>query len=137
MYVWHYFRGKKYVIQMKERGVDSAGFGSQYHAQRAFFREIAVAVVLLAYGLIVDPYTGEGGVPCFWKMLFGVNCPGCGLSRAGAFILRGNFEAAARTNWLIIPLVMITTWRFMTQVFRYMCHFRIIPTLRRISPWQS
>lgn len=33
-------------------------------------------------------------LPCFTKKIFGIDCPGCGLQRGVAFILKGDFSAA-------------------------------------------
>jgi len=60
---------------------------------------------LLAYGLLVDPETGQGGLPCLWRLSTGSDCFGCGLSRAGALLLRGRVAEAAAENWLIFPAI--------------------------------
>jgi hypothetical protein len=73
---------------------------------------LGVLVALFSYGLLVDPDKGTGGIPCLWKTLFGINCPGCGLSRAGAFLLRGRFAEAARMNWLIFPFAIVVLWKY-------------------------
>jgi hypothetical protein len=70
------------------------------------------------YGLFIDPDTGEGGIACLWETLFGVDCPGCGLSRAGALLLRGRFEEAARMNGLIFPFAVVLTSKWVTQLWR-------------------
>lgn len=58
----------------------------------------------LAYGAAFGA-GGMPGIPCLWKMLLGVECPGCGLSRAWALLVRGDLAAAAQANWLIFPVV--------------------------------
>jgi hypothetical protein len=70
---------------------------------------------LLCYGLMVDPTTG-GGIPCLWKTLFGINCPGCGLSRAGALLLHGHLVEAARMNWLVFPVASVFGWKFLMEI---------------------
>jgi hypothetical protein len=71
-----------------------------------------VIAALIGYGLLVNPYSGGNGIPCLWKALFGVECPGCGLSRAGAFLVRGELSAAVHQNWLIIPVVLLLAVHF-------------------------
>jgi hypothetical protein len=68
---------------------------------------LVVPCLAIAYGLLVRPETGQYGIPCLWKTLFGVQCPGCGLTRAWAFLLRGEWRRAAQMNWLIFPVVLI------------------------------
>lgn len=67
---------------------------------------------LLAYGLVVSPTTGLGGLPCLWRWAFGVDCPGCGLSRAAAFLVRGEFVDAVVANWLIVPVALAAGYCF-------------------------
>ena len=66
---------------------------------------VLAALGLVAYGLSIDPDTGTGGLPCLWKAILGFECPGCGLSRAGALLLRGRLHDAATKNWRIFPVV--------------------------------
>ncbi|MDR0615833.1 MAG: DUF2752 domain-containing protein [Synergistaceae bacterium] len=42
---------------------------------------------------------------CLWKLLFGLPCPGCGLTRACLLLARGRFIGAAARNILIIPFL--------------------------------
>lgn len=72
-------------------------------------------VALLCYGLMVDPKTG-GGIPCLWKTLFGITCPGCGLSRACALLLHGRLVEAARMNWLIFPVASVFCWKCLMEI---------------------
>ena len=44
-------------------------------------------------------------IPCIWKTVFGFNCPGCGLTTALIDILKMNFSAALKSNWLIFILL--------------------------------
>jgi hypothetical protein len=94
-------------------------------------------VALLAYGLTVDPDTGKWGIPCLWKALLGINCPGCGLSRAGALLLHGRFAEAARMNWLIFPFVMVSTCKCVGQILRRMDEFQDVRLSERVVRWRS
>jgi hypothetical protein len=81
----------------------------QNHTQttREILTVLAVPLLAVAYGLLVNPETGRHGVPCLWKTLTGHNCPGCGLTRAWAFLLRGRWHEAGNMNWLIFPSVVV------------------------------
>jgi hypothetical protein len=72
---------------------------------------VALLSVLVAYGLIVDPASGAGGLPCLWTLFFKHECWGCGLSRAGAHLIRGHFTEALTINWLIIPVTGLIAWQ--------------------------
>ena len=67
---------------------------------------------LLVYGFIVDPATGSGGIPCLWRLMLDLSCPGCGLSRADALLVRGHFAAGIAMNWLIIPTWLVAVYVF-------------------------
>ncbi|WP_345890720.1 DUF2752 domain-containing protein [Croceivirga thetidis] len=57
-------------------------------------------------------------LPCFSKQLFGIDCPGCGLQRSVAFLIRGDFVEAFKMYpaiYTLIPLALILiTNRFIT-----------------------
>jgi len=74
---------------------------------------------LILYGLIVNPYTGKGGIPCLWRFIFGIECPACGLSRAIALLVRGNFCHAVEMNVLIIPVCVIAIYLLGAEITKY------------------
>ncbi len=43
-------------------------------------------------------------LPCMTKKIFGFDCPGCGLQRSVAFLLKGDFAAAFEMYPAIFPL---------------------------------
>jgi Protein of unknown function (DUF2752) len=106
-------------------------------AQRAVILQASAMLALLAYGLIVDPDTGRNGIPCLWKTLFGFNCPGCGLSRAGALLLHGRLREAVTMNWLIVPFVIVWVRHFMVQMLDWRGTPTRIRMLRRNVRWQN
>ncbi len=67
----------------------------------------ALVGVILAYGIAVRPSDGHNGIPCLWRTVFGFTCPGCGLSRAWAFFVRGHWLEAGKMNWRIFPVVFV------------------------------
>jgi len=71
---------------------------------------------LVAYGFLVNPLTGHGGLPCIWRLCCGFECPGCGLSRADALLVRGSFRDAVALNWLIVPVWLVAIKSFVSQV---------------------
>jgi hypothetical protein len=44
-------------------------------------------------------------IPCIWKSIFGIQCPGCGLTTAFISLIKLNFKNAFETNWLIFIIV--------------------------------
>lgn len=47
-------------------------------------------------------------LPCMNKKLFGVECPGCGLQRAVALLIKGDFVGAFQMYPAIYPLILLT-----------------------------
>lgn len=60
-----------------------------------------LAVLLIGYGLFYN-ITGFG-IPCMLHQMTGLECPGCGLTRAIAAVVRLDFSAAFGFN-LLWPL---------------------------------
>ena len=46
-------------------------------------------------------------LPCFYKSVFGVECPGCGLQRAIIALLRGEFVESFKLYPALIPIVVM------------------------------
>lgn len=74
---------------------------------------------VLIYGAMIDPATGDGGIPCLWRLCFGLTCPGCGLSRAVALLTRGQLDEAVAMNWMILPVVLIASHSFAVQMYTH------------------
>jgi hypothetical protein len=64
------------------------------------------------YGVMATPIGGGGALPCLWRLWFGLTCPGCGLSRANALLVRGLVNDAIAMNVLVVPLWLIALWSF-------------------------
>lgn len=45
-------------------------------------------------------------IPCFFKTIFHISCPGCGLTRAMIEVMHFHFMKAIYYNFLIIPVVL-------------------------------
>lgn len=65
------------------------------------FRGFAVLLVLVALVFASASLVGWG---CPLQRLTGIGCPGCGLSRAAAALLHGDFAGAFRLNPMIYVL---------------------------------
>jgi len=72
----------------------------------------------LAYGGLFNISGGATGLPCLWKLLFGFECPACGMSRAWAFFLRGDMASALHANWLLFPTIMVFAYHSIVFSFR-------------------
>jgi len=80
------------------------------HKKRALLVSLVVlALAFVAYKLRQDG--GAGWMPgCFFRKLTGLECPGCGMTRATYAVLHGHFMEAFRLNpvgFILFPLAMI------------------------------
>ena len=44
-------------------------------------------------------------IPCLWKTIFGIQCPGCGLTTALISLMELDYKKALESNWLIYLFV--------------------------------
>ena len=61
---------------------------------------LVLSALLAPSSEVVTLFGYEVPVLCGFRRLFGVGCPGCGLTRSFAFMARGDVFAAWNMNWL-------------------------------------
>lgn len=67
---------------------------------------LAVVGVYIMFSAILKTVSGiDICIPCIWKSLFGINCPGCGLTTAFISLMELNFNHAFEANWLIFIII--------------------------------
>ena len=77
---------------------------------------MCMIVVALAFGMMVNPQETDqvllGGLAipelCQTKSLFGLNCPGCGLTRSFIYMAHGDVPAAVRMHVVGALLFVLT-----------------------------
>lgn len=91
---------------IRSRTADSARLGAAYLRRN---RVMAAAVAYFGGGLALMRFGGIDVLPpCLWKLLAGVDCPGCGLTTAMLHLLRLDPAAAYASNplvFLVLPAV--------------------------------
>ena len=75
---------------------------------------VALGVLALACGAVLLHDRGPGGLGwlpgCSFRRLTGLNCPGCGMTRAASAALHGDFATAFRLNpvgMVLLPVAML------------------------------
>lgn len=65
-----------------------------------------------AYVAAVDPSTSSTFLPCPFRTLTGLWCPGCGLTRATHHLLRGDISQAVHYHAFVVPILvgLALTW---------------------------
>ena len=78
---------------------------------------LAFVMVLIIYSMIGCPI----------RLLTGISCPGCGMTRAWVNVLSGNFDKAFYYHpmWLL-PLLFIPVWLFIRPRYRKIYHLAVI-----------
>ncbi|MBQ1042268.1 MULTISPECIES: DUF2752 domain-containing protein [unclassified Micromonospora] len=68
----------------------------------------------LAYALISNPTVSDPDArpTCLLKLTTGLDCPGCGGTRALWYVLHGDLPAAARHHFLFVFALPFLTWLF-------------------------
>ena len=64
-------------------------------------------------------YRSGYGIPCFFKRITGLKCPGCGMSHAALEIVKGDFRAAFDYNKLSVTLVPVILLYLLYRDIRY------------------
>ena len=78
----------------------------------AWFAGILLGATAVAVGAMVycfNPATHAFYPTCLFHSLTGLNCPGCGMTRALYALLHGNVRVALKDNGLFVLLLVTTT----------------------------
>ena len=99
--------------------------------------EFWFAVTVLSAAWFFFPYCQSGPNLCIWKNLFGLPCPGCGLTRGVCFLVHGNWAEAVRFNPLSFLAVGILASNILRGLFGCLANPRSKSAReRRGQDWQ-
>ena len=68
-------------------------------------------------------------LPCMNKKLFGFECPGCGLQRAVALLIKGDFVGAFQMYPAIYTLISLVAVLLLNRVFSFKHYNTLVITL--------
>src|SRR5271155_1144487 len=86
----------------------------------------ALAAGALGYIGLVDPHKPGSFFPqCPFRLLTGLNCPGCGALRMTHDVLHGHLVAAINDNVLLLVVITLLAW----TIVRNLPGFPLVPTL--------
>ena len=72
---------------------------------------VAAGAVVLGSGAVLALVNPAGGPPlCPFKAWTGLDCPGCGITRAAHQLLSGHLMAALDLNVLIVVVLPVLAW---------------------------
>ena len=70
-------------------------------------RVVNILILLIAFTLFMMIFILDTKIPCVFKSMLGISCPGCGMTRAIHEILHFNFFQSIKYNILALPLVVL------------------------------
>lgn len=70
-------------------------------------RLINVLILVFGISFVLFAISGIVKLECIFKYIFGISCPGCGLTRSFRAIINLDFYTSVRYNILGIPLFII------------------------------
>ena len=93
---------------------------------------VALAGAVAAFAI---PTAWLEGAPtlCLWQRLLGVECPGCGMTRALSAALHGDFAAAWSFNRAVVVVLPLAIGVWADYVRRRFAAMRAAPAARRAS----
>jgi len=72
---------------------------------------IPIVSSYLLFSTLLKSTTGiDICIPCIWQSIFGIHCPGCGLTTAFISMIEFDFKNAFESNWLIFIIVPIVIY---------------------------
>jgi hypothetical protein len=75
----------------------------------------------MIFSVILNATTGiDICIPCLWSTIFGVKCPGCGLTTATINILQFHFAAAWEANRLAFIILPVGIFFVCQDVSRFL-----------------
>lgn len=58
-------------------------------------------------------------IPCLWKSIFHIDCPGCGLQRSFLLLLKGDLAASLAMYWATIPILLMIAFLALHMRFKF------------------
>ena len=84
------------------------------------------AVLILIAAWFYFPYCQTGPTLCIWKKLFGLRCPGCGLTRGVCFLVHGRWAEAISFNPLSLLAVGILAFNALRGAYEILGSLRSV-----------
>jgi hypothetical protein len=64
------------------------------------------------FWLVPPTFLEAHPIPCVYRVLFGVRCPGCGMSRAISCATHGRFRDAWRYNHFVVLILPLLSYEW-------------------------
>lgn len=85
---------------------------------RGLLLPLAAVLIFTCLQLSLIQWTGQG-IPCLFRLITGLKCPGCGVSHMLLAIIHGDFRRAFRENAAVLLTLPLTAYVFIRGEIRY------------------
>lgn len=58
-------------------------------------------------------------LPCFYKKLIGIDCPGCGMQRSFIHLINGDLVESLKTYPALIPIILTLVFLFLHLIYDF------------------
>jgi len=76
-------------------------------------------LLLMKYPFLLWLLSEKYMLPCISKQVFGVDCPGCGLQRSVALLLKGDFVASFLMYPALLPMMALFGFLALNRFFAF------------------
>ena len=80
--------------------------------------DVAGVIILGMVYFVIYHFTGHG-IPCVFRYITGLKCPGCGMTHAMHSLLTGDFISAFSYNPLSVTVIPVLIIYFLYRAFIY------------------
>jgi len=81
---------------------------------------MAFVIVYFLFSAILKAMTNiDICIPCLWESLFGVHCPGCGLTTAFIGLIELDLNKVFESNWLIFIIVPFLVYYLTQDIIKF------------------
>lgn len=85
---------------------------------RGLLLPLAAVLIFACLQLSLIQWTGQG-IPCLFRLITGLKCPGCGVSHMLLAIIHGDFRKAFHENAAVLLTLPLTAYVFIRGEIRY------------------
>jgi hypothetical protein len=75
----------------------------------------------------------ENQIPCFYRKIFGIDCPGCGMQRAIIELLKGNILDSIIFYPPLIPIIITLIFLLLHLIFKIRNGHKVLKIMFIIS----